>query len=137
MSRYFSQIKKRKPPHFSRLSALLNDPTARPFGSGHDGAMTLWIAAGQDSWRFADERDQFAYLVIPPFDDPEKYDWCIATHKRIRGPVLLASFGSLPRDYEQAIVVALMKAGVSKVMSIDINSGKGGFFVVEGASHAA
>lgn len=113
----YSTRGRRLPPYAKRQAARLRDPRA-----------TVWVVTGRDAWRWARERingngpawsgSEATQLVVvaPVDDDPTAMDWrCIAAHD----PVLLVRVGDVDGAFLRALVEALIRDGVQRVLAHD------------------
>lgn len=108
---------RRLPPYAKRQAARLRDPNA-----------TVWVVTGPAAWRWAHERingngytwngpESTQLVVVAPVDDdPTAMDWRgIAGHD----PVLLVRVGDVDGAFLRALVEALMRDGVRRVLGQD------------------
>ena len=127
---------RRLPPYAHALRVALSQPAGwlRVMGTSADGQHpTLWVLAGAGAWDLAREWKDLRrlFLVLPPGENPAGFNWSVlAGHD----PVILKVAGDLAGAEVQALVLALMRDGVQRVLL----AGEGGLalYKVE-ASHAA
>lgn len=127
---------RRLPPFAHQLRVALSQPAGWLgfMGTSADGTKpTLWVLAGSGAWDLSREwRDlRRLFVVLPPGDDPAGFNWSVlAGHD----PVVLKVVGDLAGAEVQALVLALMRDGVQRVLF----AGAGGLALYRtGASHAA
>ena len=110
----------RLPPYLKRHAARLRTaPSA-----------SVWVAIGRGAWQWAREREQsHVGIVCPPGEDPAGFDWSPC---KGHDPVLLVRAGVVDGDQAYALVVALIRDGVERVLEES-----GALYVVQEARHAA
>lgn len=107
------------PPYTKRLSDVLKTPSVWPQykGTSQDGKrISLFIIAGTNAWEIAKKRlhTKLLYLMLPPTDDPEIYDWGIcAGHE----PIIILTAGQLKKDISHRLSIALLRDGVDRVVT--------------------
>jgi hypothetical protein len=112
------RVARRQPPYATRLADILTDPGSWPRrpGTSADGTtLTLWLLAGQEAWPRAHDwvNSAVPFLLAPPGEDPSCFDWgLLAGHL----PVLVAPCGHLGQAEVAALVGALVRDGVARVL---------------------
>jgi hypothetical protein len=109
------------PPYGAKLRDIAADPVARRrcVGSSADGELlTIWLICGADGWTLArswsDREEIRAFILLPLGDDPAAYDW-----RLLRGndPILLHFCGEIDCEQTKALILALMRDGVQRVLA--------------------
>lgn len=113
--------RRRSPPYLRKHAERLRaNPSA-----------TIWVAIGSDAWRWSRERVRTHHvIVVPPGDDPGEYDWRLCAQ---HDPVLLRRAGTADGDHVRALVEALIRDGVDRVL----DTTSGAIYVAKGVSDAA
>lgn len=117
--RYGRHIPKRT-PYARRLERVIANPATWPQyeGTSPDGThLTLWVLTGSRAW---DAARVFAasrrlYVVAPPDEDPTGYDWRVL---RGHDPIIILRFGDLDGETVRALVTAMMRDGVHRVLDL-------------------
>lgn len=115
--RSHSATSRRLPPFGRELATRLADrPTwSRWKGTSADGNhLTIWVYCGADAWVLARARNaDRLMLIVPPGEDPANYDW-----RLLRGhdPIVLRSCGQTDGAVIKAVILALMRDGVKRVI---------------------
>lgn len=131
-----TKTRRRLPPYAHALRVALSQPAGwcQFMGTSADGTKpTLWVLAGSGAWDMAREWKALRrlFLVLPPGEAPAGFNWSVlAGHD----PVILKVAGDLAATEVQALVLALMRDGVQRVLLAD--EGGLALYKVE-ASHAA
>ncbi len=107
------------PPYAKRFSDVLDTPGVWPQyrGTSSDGKrLSLFIIAGSNAWEMAKKSlsSKLLFLVHPPADPPEIYDWRIcAGHE----PIIILTAGRLNNDISRRLSIALLRDGVDRVVT--------------------
>jgi hypothetical protein len=100
----------RLPPYLKRhADRLRTDPSA-----------SVWVAIGAGAWQWARERERLVAIVCPPGEDPAALDWSPC---RGHDPVLLMPAGAVEGDQIKALIGALFRDGVERVLTPGKNEG--------------
>ncbi len=78
--------------------------------------LSVFVVTGVGAWNWARWRlPTRLVLVAPPGTDPEAYDWrLLAGHD----PILLMAAGQTDGEHVRRLVIALMGAGISRVLDL-------------------
>lgn len=95
----------RLPPYLKRhADRLRNDPS-----------VSVWIAIGVGAWSWVRERQRTHIATLcPPSDDPATFDWSLCAG---HDPVLLQLAGATEGEQVRALIEALMRGGVNRVLA--------------------
>lgn len=123
------------PPYGKRLAHVLARPAcwAQFIGTSSNGKrLTIWLLTGQNAWKMAHDWAPRCRLFVlaPPGEDPTRFNWnALAGHP----PLLLRPCGALEGAEVQALLMALVRDGVTRVLRLDT----GTRYVAEEVDHAA
>lgn len=111
---------RRLPPFARELAEILHWPNSWPKFAGTSPSgrrLTLNIAAGADAWECARALRAARWLAIvaPPGEPPSRLDWrSLAGHD----PVLIHATGEFDGEALHALVFAVFRDGVSRIITI-------------------
>lgn len=111
-------MKRRSPPYSKHLSAVLSRPaTWRNFsGTSADWRhLTLRVLIGPKAWDVTDSQaaQRNLFVLLPHGDDPSIFDW---RSLREHPPVMIVPYGEVDGYTVTALVLALMRDGVERVL---------------------
>jgi hypothetical protein len=72
----------------------------------------IMVFIGSDAWNFAGQA--YIGIVCPLGKDPDQYDW---TPLRGHDPVMVLQRGDINPEDRDAVIVALLRAGIAQVMT--------------------
>ncbi|WP_412852376.1 hypothetical protein [Ectothiorhodospira shaposhnikovii] len=126
------------PPYGKRIIQARQGDLSRYWGTSPDGRRpSLWCAVGttawevaRDAWHPARTRGRWLVAVCPPDTDPAALDWqCLVGSD----PVLLVRAGNVDGDQVHRLVLALLTAGVGRILDM----GTGNRYMSREVDHAA
>lgn len=112
---------RRQPPYSKHMTAVMLRPaTWRNFsGTSADGKhLTLRVLIGPKAWDVTDSHaaQRNLFVLLPQGDDPAAFDWRVL---RDHPPVLVVPYGEVDDNTVTALVLAMMRDGVERVLYVN------------------
>ena len=85
-----------------------------------DRNASVWVAIGAGAWQWARDRGHLVAIVCPFGEDPAGFDWSLCAG---HNPVLLMPVGAVGGDQVKALIGALFRDGVERVLTPGKNEG--------------